>query len=202
MKFQNRVLIVACLLWTSAVLAGTAWMWLYESRPGVAAAYDSDWPASSSLQRDASRATLLMFAHPRCPCTRASLGELARIMARCHGQVRAQVLFTKPGGTSDGWEKTSSWRYASSIPGVCVRTDEAGAEAKRFGAVTSGQVLLFDREGRLRFHGGITESRGHAGDNDGSDAVVALLGGQTAARQATPVFGCSIFTPDAQAKVE
>ncbi len=53
--------------------------------------------------------------------------------------------------------------------------DDDGAEAKRFGAETSGQTLLYDERGTLAFSGGITGSRGHAGDNAGRASLLALI---------------------------
>jgi hypothetical protein len=38
----------------------------------------------------------MMFAHPQCECSRASLGELAIIMAQGRGQVNASVFFLSP----------------------------------------------------------------------------------------------------------
>jgi hypothetical protein len=69
-------------------------------------------------------------------------------------------------------------------------TDEKGTEAAKFVAETSGHTLVFDREGTLLFSGGITASRGHAGDNAGESAVLAALRGETMAQLRTPVFGC------------
>jgi len=66
-------------------------------------------------------------------------------------------------------------------------------EARRFGVETSGQTLLYDAGGRLIFSGGITGSRGHAGDNAGEAALVALLTSGQADRRATSVFGCPLF---------
>jgi hypothetical protein len=79
------------------------------------------------------------------------------------------------------------------IPGVTVHLDDAGREARLFASMTSGETLLFDAEGRLKFHGGITASRGHSGDNAGRDALEALLRGQASQQVITPVFGCSLF---------
>jgi hypothetical protein len=73
--------------------------------------------------------------------------------------------------------------------------DPDGEEARRFGASTSGQTLLYSGKGRLLFNGGITASRGHIGPNDGWDAVVSLLQTGTAKHQTTPVFGCSMLGP-------
>ena len=56
---------------------------------------------------------------------------------------------------------------------------------------TSGHALLFDRDGRLLFRGGITPARGHEGDNFGASAIAARLAGRPARAEA-PVFGCPI----------
>ncbi len=49
------------------------------------------------------------------------------------------------------------------------------------------------RSGTLLFSGGITGARGHAGDNAGRAAIVALLNQLNPATTATNVFGCSLF---------
>jgi hypothetical protein len=119
-------------------------------------------------------------------------------MTRAQDRVTAYVLFLKPPGFPDYWEETDLWRSAAAIPGVKVLRDDAGAEARRFRAATSGQTLLYDADGRLLFSGGITASRGHAGDNAGRSVIVALLtegqGGQTE----TPVFGCPLRSAESE----
>src|SRR5882724_1733252 len=116
-----------------------------------------------------------MFAHPRCPCTRATLGELELVMARCEGLLNAHVVFIRPDSTTEDWPRTGLWRRAAAIRGVTVHSDDAGLEARRFGVETSGHTLLYDRRGHLLFQGGITAARGHSGDNPGRSALVALL---------------------------
>jgi hypothetical protein len=88
------------------------------------------------------------------------------------------------------------WHQAASIPEVQVHCDEAGVEARRFGAFTSGQAFLFSCRGEMLFRGGITESRGHVGDNRGREAMVSLLRDGSVPRATTPVFGCPLFGPD------
>ena len=78
------------------------------------------------------------------------------------------------------------------IPGVRVLVDVDGREAARFGARTSGTVLVYSPHGALLFAGGITASRGHSGDNLGRDAVVTILDRGQPDRTATPVFGCPL----------
>jgi len=114
-------------------------------------------------------------------------------MARAGDRLTADVLFVTPPGASGGWEATDLWRGAAAIPGVTVVDDLDGVEARRFGALTSGQVLLYDAGGQLRFSGGITPARGHAGDNAGRSAIVALVESASSAPVETPVFGCSLL---------
>jgi hypothetical protein len=149
-----------------------------------------------------------MAIHPHCPCSRASIGELAILMAHNHGRLAAFVVFVQPPGFDENWTKSDLWSSAGSIPGV-TRIIDHGAEAKRFGATTSGQTMVYDPLGRLLFSGGITAARGHFGDNAGVSTIARLL--DTAETDApervvyrnnpvvyassTPVYGCPLFAP-------
>jgi hypothetical protein len=195
-RWRKRIKLIrltSAVLWVVAVSIGLWILWGYENAPGVSAQPPVRWPTDSRIQRAPDSATLVMLAHPHCPCTRASIGELARLMAHSQGRVRAYVLFLKPAGFSDEWEKTDLWQSARSIPGVNVLIDDGGAEARRFHAATSGQTMLYDVEGRLLFSGGITGSRGHAGDNAGRSAILSLVNTGAAERTETFVFGCQLF---------
>lgn len=195
MKFTKaRVLLLAvCALWLSAAGVGVGLLWDYENTPGSAAAAPARWPDGSRLRRSDEGATLVLLAHPHCPCTRASIGELSRLMAQAEGRLTAYVLFVKPRGFAVEWEKTDLWSGAAAIPGVGVVRDDEGVEALHFRAATSGQVTLYDRAGSLLFSGGITSARGHAGDNAGRAAIVSLLNADEAGPRGTPVFGCPLF---------
>ncbi|HEX8181738.1 MAG TPA: hypothetical protein VF525_19515 [Pyrinomonadaceae bacterium] len=193
-KKNRMLLIVTGALWLFVISIGIGILWNYESTPGVAAAAPDRWPGESRIKRAPDHATLVMLAHPHCPCTRASIGELARLMTQAQGRVTAYVLFVKPPDFSAGWEQTDLLTSAAAIPGVHVVRDDDGLEASRFHAATSGQTVLYDTEGKLLFSGGITSARGHAGDNAGRMAIVALLTTAEAAQRETPVFGCPLFT--------
>jgi hypothetical protein len=184
---------VSATLWLVAIGVGLAMLWNYQNSSGAAGASPPQWPTNSRVEMATGRATLVMVAHPHCPCTRASIGELALLMARCQGRVSAYVLFFRPASVVDGWEKTDLWASAGSIPGVTVLSDEDGVEARRFNAFTSGATMLYCSSGLLLFSGGITSSRGHSGDNEGRSAIVALVTGEAAEPKETPVFGCSLL---------
>jgi hypothetical protein len=183
------VLIVA---WAACVAAGMQVLWSYKTKPGPVAEPPALWPAASAARRIPGMPALVMLAHPQCPCTRASLGELAQLMSRFPRQLAATVLFIQPDGVSESWTDTDNWRLASAIPGVTPLLDEGGVESTRFGAATSGQVVVYDAAGRLLFSGGITGARGHVGDNAGRERVTSLLEHRAVDRAESPVFGCPL----------
>ena len=189
----KRILAAAlfAITWIVSVAFGMRVLFRYENTPGRVGALPQVWPAGH-IERAIDRPTLVMLAHPHCPCTAASVGELARIMAHLAGRVEAYVVLVRPKGASDQWEDTELRRNAEAIPGVKVVCDFEGLEAQRFGAETSGHTQLFGADGRLLFSGGITASRGHAGDNVGAKAIVALVNNQTPAQTRTLVFGCAL----------
>jgi hypothetical protein len=174
--------------WIVAVALGLRTLFSYESTPGSVGALPPMW-AALHLERAKDRPTLVMVAHPQCPCTNASMGELAQLMAHLKGKVRAYVLFVEPQNAGPDWRETGLRHSADAIPGVQVVFDRGGIEARRFGAETSGHTFLFGPDGRLLFSGGITASRGHAGDNPGEDAIIALVNHEPPARSKTLVFG-------------
>jgi hypothetical protein len=194
------ILIVACMMWVMIIGVGLSLLWAYKNTPGPVGVSPSQWPADSRIQRAADRATLIMLAHPYCPCTRASIGELSRLMTQAQDRVTTYVLFLKPTGSSTDWEKTDLWQSAADIPGVNVVVDDSGVEAQRFQAVTSGQTVLYDAEGCLLFSGGITSSRGHFGDNAGRSAIVSLLHTGKAEQAETYAFGCPLVSTDSECK--
>jgi hypothetical protein len=71
--------------------------------------------------------------------------------------------------------------------------DVGGAEASRFGARTSGYVLLYDASGKLTFQGGITGSRGHAGENIGRRTLQRILDAEPGPMHEHAVYGCALL---------
>ena len=180
--------------WIVAVAFGFWFSASYEK--GAAAEKNvASWPPGLSVTLDRSRENLILVAHPRCPCTDATLDELISIMTRCREGLRVSVLFTVPAVKEAGWTDSDLERAARRIPGVTVIDDLDGRMAARLGATTSGEVLLFDGAGRLLFSGGITGARGHAGWNEGEAAVIELASSpvpRISSVRHAPVFGCSL----------
>ena len=174
------------------IAVGLARLWRHDTAQGTVGVAPTKWPSEAAVELSTDTSTLIMAAHPHCPCTRASVNELARVMAEAGGKIRAYVLVLQPANAEPTWSDTGLERTAAAIPGVSVIKDIDGKQAERFGAETSGHTLLFDATGRLLFSGGITASRGHEGDNIGEDSIVALANGAAAAASRTRVFGCSL----------
>jgi len=192
--FRPKIFITAVLAvtWLAALGYGMQVLLKYETTPGSSGPLTPQWPSASTVPRQPDKPMLLMIAHPHCPCTRASIAELAEIMAHAPEGTAATVLFVTPSGAGSDWDDTDLRRSAAAIPGVSALTDENGTEAARFGAQTSGHTLVFDRTGNLLFSGGITATRGHVGSNAGENAALAALRQQVPDRARTAVFGCSL----------
>lgn len=189
--FSLKISVIAG-VWLLAVLAGSLLMAQYSQTAAAAGSPPSHWPETSQMPLSPGQPTLVMFLHPRCPCSRATLGELEQLAAHCPGLFHAQVWFIRPEGMAEEWVKTDLWHAASAIPGVQVHVDHDGKEARSFQAATSGQTLLYDAAGALVFQGGITLARGHAGDNPGRDAIEVFLKQKNTLSASAPVFGCAL----------
>ncbi|HEY1599792.1 MAG TPA: hypothetical protein VGG64_09335 [Pirellulales bacterium] len=179
-------------LWLAIVIGGAVILNLHATTPGTQSEGPPRWPDASRIVRNAHGATLLVFVHPHCPCSRTTVGELAALMGACQGRVTAQVLFVVPEAEKSNWSQNELWQAAEAIPGVRAVVDAGAIEAARFGARTSGFTLLFNEQGACLFSGGITAARGHAGDNAGRQAIVSCLIDKHPEVSRTPTFGCAL----------
>ena len=193
----NLVIGIAIAGWIAAVTLGFAAMHRYELTAGAAGVRGDRWPAQSRIPFDSTRPNLVMLAHPRCPCTRASLEEIAALVAQFKDAVTCHVVFFRPAGSDEAWTESALHHRATAIPGVHVHDDVDAEEAARFGVETSGHLLVYDPSGRLVYSGGITGGRGRYGNNVGRLAVTAILQGELSSRDAegSPIYGCALFEP-------
>jgi hypothetical protein len=198
---SHRLTLFVGLIWLAVLGGGMAWFDHYMAAAGPQIIAPSDLPSKSGLPSVPGRDTLVMVVHPQCPCSRASLAELDRLMSASSSHLTADVVFVQYAGVSNQWSKSDNWRQAAAIPGVHVLLDPNGILARRLGALTSGQSYLYSPTGRLLFQGGLTGGRGEEGDNAGLSAVNALLAGKTPARTHTLVFGCPLFAGQNEQKV-
>jgi hypothetical protein len=181
-------LALATLIWTTGLAVGFWWLMSYKETYGA-----EGLVPDTIADHDDEKLVLKMFVHPRCPCTRASLTELAWVLDRVKNDVVCEVVFVRPPGVPEGWERGGLWNDVLSMPGVRAHVDESGLLAKAHGATTSGHVVLVDRSGKVLFSGGITGLRGHVGDNAGRQSLLARLQPGAPKSESHVVFGCPVL---------
>jgi hypothetical protein len=192
-RLFTAVLIVAATLWLATVAAAYEAIRRFETTPGLPASAPRAWPAASVVPRTSGHWSLVMLVHPHCSCSRASVKELAEIVEKAPRDVQTTVLVYRPHEMKPGWERTNVYDAATRIPRMRVQLDRDGAEARLFGGFTSGQTFLYDDQGRLRYAGGVTSLRGHAGLNRGRADVIRIAR-KRSGEGSHPVFGCAITT--------
>lgn len=184
---------LATALWAAGVLSGTLALADYASTPGPRGEVPPSWPPA--LGAHSGRFELLVFVHPRCPCTRATLWELAELHNTHGPRFQLRVYFELPPGCEADWARTDLWDIAAAIPGARLEVDREGALARRLGVETSGHALLYSPRGALRLDGGLTISRGHQGDSEGLAQIRACLEGRRDTSEDTPIYGCELRSP-------
>lgn len=199
-RWDDCVGVVAIVVWAAIVCAGWVWMQRYgfEVNSPSAHGFAEVWPKDSTLTRNAVTPTLLVFMHPRCPCTRATLTELEKLLGRYTDEdnpLQTIAVSTVPITADAAWLDTVTTSRARLLPAAELFIDHDGREAERFGATTSGLVMLFDAEGNRKFAGGVTASRGHEGDNLGRSTLAKVLRGESVALPELPAFGCRLCLP-------
>jgi hypothetical protein len=99
-------------------------------------------------------------------------------------------------GRASSIKEGAYWTRLASLPEVRPQLDPEGHFASRLGSGISGTVAAYDREGVLRFQGGLTPSRGHDGPSAALTAINRILKGESNELAAAPTFGCSIDGSD------
>jgi hypothetical protein len=195
MEIKGKKLLALGLVWLCVTAIGFFYLNQYANKAGTPATVASTWPVGSSLVLPNNMPTLVMFLHPMCPCSEASVAELARLLPSTLGKMRHVVLFYQPKSKTAAWTKSTLWQDVAKMPGVEIITDWDGLEADIFGSKTSGQVYVYDSNGVLAYSGGITPSRGHMGDSPGRAAILSIAKNQPNSIQTADVFGCSLKNP-------
>lgn len=179
---------LALLVWIALVAAGFARLVVYQQSPGA----DIVPAEISEPNPECETWTLLVGVHPRCPCTQATVNELEHLLRRYPASLDCQVMIYHPEKRGQEWLALPMVNQLRILPQVTLRGDSEGRELAALGIETSGGVRLFDPTGKLRFHGGITPSRGHRGVNMGSEIIETLLRGEPTNLDHAHVYGCRI----------
>lgn len=184
-------LMAIVIAWLALVATGFAMWERFDFTPGRSGSM-----AVSPVKAGNADWRLVIFLHPHCPCSSASLHELAELGDQAGPSLAIRVVFVRPPEAPEGWERSSLWNQARAIPGVEVIGDPGGSEASRAGAWSSGHVVLYGPEGTVAFQGGLTAGRGRLGESPAREAILALLAGREAALHSAPVFGCELLNAE------
>lgn len=189
---------IVCLLWAIFIGIGLYLLMYHEITPGAQPKVPPiKFPKDSKLKLSSDKDTLVMFVHPQCPCTEASLKQLSPLSLK--QDLNIQLVHYKPSKLPDGWREEWQLEDWTKQKTVQVIEDSDGLEAKRFDARTSGQTFLFAPNGTLLFHGGITAARGVTGENEGFNNLSKALARDKTAEAQNPnlkkslVFGCNLL---------
>lgn len=190
-RFALRLLVAA---WLVMVFGGLASLWAYAKTPGPESVAPTSWPSATALPRDPARPSLVLFLHPHCACSRATLRQLGTLLAHLGERPAIQLVVYRPHDAAPEWHRTDIVETAETIPGAHILLDADGVEATRFGVHVSGEALLYDVNGDLQFAGGLTEARGHEGDSAGLDTLQAILERHESRQARTHVYGCLLHS--------
>lgn len=178
-------------VWVGAALFGWSAMLEHAYRPQATGEAVTRWP-QTGIEVSTLGHRIVVFAHPLCPCTQATLDTIDELLTRLPQTASVHVVFCTAGLDAQAIAHSRSLAFARRLPGVVVCCDETGEEARRFGATISGEVFAFDPDGRRVFHGGITPGRGHRGTSAGRDQLEHLLAGRHHEPCTSSVFGCAL----------
>lgn len=196
-QFRHKNLL---LFWSFLVVLGYGAMVFYSAAPAKSSAGVGHFPLVNSMSANplslrTDGLTLITFLHPQCPCSRATVSELQNLLNRKPGLENVPLstfaVVSRPSGCTESFAQGAIADSLKDIANLTVVIDKDDIESQRFGAVTSGQTLLFDKTGKCIFNGGITRARGEIGENAGVDALLTLFAGNRNVHK-TPVFGCSL----------
>ena len=186
-----RIMLVSVAL--LGVVFGWGQLFRFSATPGEQAAAPARWPHEEPRLGDGKRPFLMVFVHPRCDCTHATLLELDRILEGRGGSVQVALVVYQSRALDEqgGGSEFAPERWLRK-PFTRIQ-DAGGVLARRFGAATSGEAVLYSSEGKLLFQGGVTPERAHVGDSQGASKLNAALRLGVAQTGQTNVFGCPLF---------
>jgi hypothetical protein len=141
--------------------------------------------------------TLILFFHPHCPCTNSTIRNLERLSVQLSKRANIVAFGFCPKLENDSWIESPITSALKRLEANVV-VDKDGQHCSKFGAFTSGHVLLYGHNGELLFTGGITAGRGHEGDCAATWDLLQKVDGLSTSISRWPVYGCPILRNEEQ----
>jgi redoxin len=144
-----------------------------------------------------AKGTLVVFTCNACPWAKAWHTRIVSLGNRCVKQGIGVIAINSndPGVVpEDGYQvmQANARRSKMAFPYVVDATSDV---ARAFGATRTPEAFLFDREGKLVYHGTIDDNAkqpGQVKERYLQDAVQAVIDGRDIALAETKALGCSI----------
>ena len=192
---STRLIIALTTVWLCGVASGLYVLWAYDNKPGVSAVAPARWPATSGLVPSTSGPTLLLR---RASAVHLHARQPRRARRDSGARGHAAENLHPVSETVDGSTRLGTDRPPANAPPRCpVSASSATMTASKHSASACRRPdrrFFTTATARCVFSGGITGSRGHAGENAGELSLISLLShSNTTDRRATSVFGCPLF---------
>jgi peroxiredoxin len=145
-------------------------------------------PHTLSDQR--GKIVIINFWSAECPHSERTDHYIISLLERWNGEVK---LFSIAANRNESLQLVEMVAATRGIPQVLV--DAEGQVADLYGAITTPQVFILDRDGILRYQGAvdnITFRKREATHFFLQEAVEALLAGRLPELAETPAYGCTI----------
>lgn len=184
---MKRPYIIVALLWVAVVGMGMTQLHGYMNTPGQADAAPTSLSVGDGFERLPGQPHMLVFIHRQCPCSKATLQQLID-----QGEKSLPMTVVWIGDADDAGRNAKALQALADRLKAQTLSDTDGRLAERFGARTSGHVVVYDADGALAYTGGLTPGRGMVGPSGGVLALVDIAGGQAPDHAALPVFGCPL----------
>ena len=103
---RQRWVLLSVTAWAVACVSVFVLLWSYANVPGAQGMLPVGWTAATELERPDDRAMLLVFAHPKCPCTRATMTAIERLQREVPSSFATRVVFYEPADADASWRQT------------------------------------------------------------------------------------------------
>ena len=139
--------------------------------------------------------TVIELFSATCPCQRAHDGRLTALIREYQPRGVRFVILDAEAGRSQADDDVEA--HARGYP-IAIRRDDRAVVARSLGATFATYTVVIDRQGRIRYAGGIDSDHGEATDTSRSylrDALDALLVGAEPPIVTGKTLGCVLALP-------
>jgi len=194
MALQSRVSgIVFVGVWFAAAVFGISSLHKYSSTPAPSDPPRGNWPLASAIVPCSTKSTFVIFLHPHCPCSRASVAAMNEIMNTFPNSAEFHAVFVRPAGVNADWLQSDLYQACKGNDRLVTSIDDNGVEAVKFGAKASGQTYIYDANHQLAFSGGLTSGRGMEEKGEERKMVASALIKRQNSPLHSPTFGCALI---------